>query len=357
MNLSQRIDSFQQLGVFIKQFTENQKNSDIDTLNQIFYDDFLALIEKQKNYNGWFTKESVLLALQGISLWLTSEALCNWVNKYFFIEKLPKNIGVIMAGNIPMVGFHDMLSVLITGNNFVGKCASTDNTLIQKIAEILVVIEPKFNIKIKFVERFQSSDSIDAYIATGSNNSARYFEYYFGKYPHIIRKNRNSVAIIHKNDNTEELALLGNDIFQFFGLGCRNVSKLFVPKGYPFATFFEAIIGQFEEVIYHNKYANNYDYNKAVYLLNNEQLLDNNFILLKEDKSLSSPVGVLFYEYYDDIETLKKELENRKEEIQCIVSSTNTPINTLNFGETQLPKLNDYADGVDTVKFLMNLAS
>lgn len=355
MNLTQRIDSFEQLGVFIKQFTENQKNDNLNQLNDAFYDDFLLLIEKQKSLNGWFTKENVLLALHGISLWLTAEALQNWVSKYSFLENKPKNVGVIMAGNIPLVGFHDMLSVLISGNNFVGKCASNDATLIQKIVEILVFINSNFKQKIKWVEKIQTSDNVSVYIATGSNNSARYFEYYFGKYPHIIRKNRNSVAILHQNDSKEELQLLGKDIFNYFGLGCRNVSKLYVPKGYKFSNFFEAIVNHFESVIHHNKYANNYDYNKAVYLLNNINLLDNNFLLLKEDKSLSSPVGVLFYEYYDTIETLKNELEQRSEEIQCIVSSNNTALNTLCFGETQTPQLNDYADGVDTLEFLVRI--
>ena len=355
MNLSERIDSFEQLGVFIAQFTNNQKNDDLEALNNFFYADFLSLINKQKSLNGWFTKENVLLAFQGISLWLTTEALQSWVNSYSFTEKKTKNIGVIMAGNIPLVGFHDMLSVLMSGNNFVGKCANNDATLVQKIAEILIHIQPKFQPKIRFLEKIASTDNIYAFIATGSNNSARYFEYYFGKYPHIIRKNRNSVAILHQNDTTENIKPLGNDIFNYFGLGCRNVSKLYVPIGFDFSMFFEAIVAQFEAVIHHNKYANNYDYNKAVYLLNNVKLLDNNFLLLKEDKSLSSPVGVLFYEYYADLENLKKEIEERKDKIQCVVSSKNIPFNTLNFGETQQPSLSDYADGVDTMKFLLNL--
>lgn len=353
MNLSKRIDSFEQLGVFISQFTNNQKNDALEKINAVFYADFLHLIEKQKSLNGWFTKENVLLALNGIALWLTSTALTNWISNHSFSEKEPKNVGVIMAGNIPLVGFHDMLSVLMSGNNFVGKCASNDATLIQKMAEVLIYIQPNFKPKITFLEKISPADNVQAYIATGSNNSARYFDYYFGKYPHIIRKNRNSVALIHQNDSKEDLQPLGKDIFNYFGLGCRNVSKLYVPKNYDFTPFFEAIVSYADLVMHHNKYANNYDYNKAVYLLNNINLLDNNFLLLKEDKSFSSPVGVLFYEYYDALEPLKTELETHKNEIQCVVSSQNTPINTLLFGETQQPTLTDYADGVDTLAFLL----
>ena len=182
---------------------------------------------------------------------------------------------------------------------------------------------------------------MDAVIATGSNNSARYFEYYFGKYPHIIRKNRNSVAVLTGSESTAELQLLGKDIFQYFGLGCRNVSKLFVPKGYNFNTFFESIY-EFQNIVNNNKYGNNYDYNRTVYLMSsNPTLLDNNFLLLKEDATYSSPIGVLFYEYYDDLKSLNQQLENDKEQIQCIVSLEGNWKKSFSFGEAQNPGLKD----------------
>ena len=257
-----------------------------------------------------------------------------------------------MAGNIPLVGFYDFLSVLITGNILIAKLSSGDNTLLKKIGEVIVAIDSDFQDKIYFVDKLENFDAV---IATGSNNSARYFNYYFGKYPHIIRKNRNSVAIINKNDTAKELNELGKDVFQYFGLGCRNVSKLYFPIDYPINQFFEAIFEDYQHVIQNNKYANNYDYNKAVYLLASHQLLDNDFLLLKEDKSLTSPVGVLNYEYYSDIKKLDKELNEMKEQLQCVVSSKNTPVDSLAFGTTQAPQLNDYADGIDTVQFLIDL--
>ena len=224
--------------------------------------------------------------------------------------------------------------------------------MIKKIGEILIFIEPSLESKIIFTDRLEIFDAV---IATGSNNTARYFEQYFGKYPHIIRKNRNSVAIINEADGINEIRPLGKDVFQYFGLGCRNISKLFFPKGYKLDTFFEAIFDDFKQVTDNNKYANNYDYNKAVYLMGNNQLLDNGFLLLKEDVSLTSPVGVLNYEFYNSIGELEKYLDDQKDKIQCVVSSENTPLKTLKFGEAQSPGLDDYADGVNTVNFLLEL--
>ena len=256
-----------------------------------------------------------------------------------------------MAGNIPLVGFHDFLTVLITGNVLVAKTSKEDNLLIKKIAEILIAIEPEFKSKIVFTDKLENFDAV---IATGSNNTARYFEYYFGKYPNIIRKNRNSVAVLTGNETAADMVNLGKDIFQYFGLGCRNVSKLYVPKNYSFNLFFESIVNDYKHVVENNKYANNYDYNKAVYLLGNNQLLDNNFVLLKESESLSSPVAVIHYEYYNTLQEVTTLLENKKEEIQCVLTEANLP-NTFKLGQAQQPTLWDYADGVDTVEFLLGL--
>ncbi|MCO6501370.1 MAG: acyl-CoA reductase [Vicingus serpentipes] len=352
MTLDKRINSFVLLGSFLKQFPTGDKNDLLGALNQQFYTDFEELILRQKSYNGWFEKENVLEALNSIVTNLSEEKLKEWISNYS-LEGENRRIGVIMAGNIPLVGFHDFLSVLITGNTLVAKLSSNDKTLLPKITEILQAIAPEFKGKVSFVERLENFDAV---IATGSDNSSRYFDYYFGKYPHIIRKNRNSVAIIHENDTPADLKPLGKDIFKYYGLGCRNVSKLYFPKNYSINHFFEAIIDDYQNVVHNNKYANNYDYNKAVYLLGNNQLLDNDFVLLKEDKALASPVGVLYYEYYNDIKQLEEELNEKKGDIQCIVSSSNTPLKTLGFGMSQSPALDDYADGVDTMQFLLNLA-
>ena len=352
MSLEKRIKAFVQLGLFLKQFKNGQKNEAIAPINDKFYDDFEYIILRQKALNGWFEKENVIQAINAIGESLTAEQLNDWLSSYSIKEDANKAVGVIMAGNIPMVGFHDFLSVLISGNKIQAKLASNDNTLIRKIGEILVFIDSDFEDKISFVEKLENFDAV---IATGSNNTARYFEQYFGKYPNIIRKNRNSVAIVNENDKAEELNALGTDIFQYFGLGCRSVSKVYFPKGYKIDTFFESILDDFQDVTQNNKYANNYDYNKAVYLMGNNQLLDNGFLLLKEDATLASPVGVLNYEFYDSIETLSVHLKEQEENLQCIVSSKNTPIETFGFGEAQCPALNDYADGVDTMKFLLEL--
>ncbi len=352
MSLEKRINAFVQLGLFLKQFGTNTKEASLTILNDAFYSDFEALILRQKAYNGWFTKENVITSITEISNSLSKNNLNSWLSKYTIENHSKKNIGVIMAGNIPLVGFHDMLCVLITGNKLQAKLSSDDNTLLKKIAEILVFIDPIMEDMITFNDRLEGFDAV---IATGSNNTARYFEQYFGKYPHIIRKNRNSVAILNEKDGVEEIRALGSDIFQYFGLGCRSVSKMYIPEEYRIDTFFESILDDYQDVTSNNKYANNYDYNKAVYLMGNNKLLDNGFLLLKEDASMSSPVGVLNYEYYNSVDELENKLEADKEELQCIVSSENTPLNTLDFGQAQCPKLNDYADGIDTIKFLLEL--
>jgi hypothetical protein len=352
MSLEKRIKSFVQLGLFLKQFKTEVKNDAVAEINNQFYDDFEHLILKQKGYNGWFDKPLVVQAASEIGESLSKENISAWLANYSITDDADKNVGVIMAGNIPLVGFHDFLSVLISGNSIQAKLASNDNTLIRKIGEILIFINSDFKSKISFVERLENFDAV---IATGSNNTARYFDLYFGKYPNIIRKNRNSIAIVNEKDRAEELNALGNDIFQYYGLGCRSVSKVYFPKGYKIDTFFEAILDDFQDVTQNNKYANNYDYNKAVYLMGNNQLLDNGFLLLKEDAALTSPVGVLNYEFYDSIDALNAHLEAQKDELQCIVSSKNTPIETFAFGEAQCPALNDYADGVDTMEFLLKI--
>jgi hypothetical protein len=220
------------------------------------------------------------------------------------------------------------------------------------ICNVLTETEPRFEPLVSFTEH--RLPAVDAVIATGSNNSSRYFEYYFSKYPHIIRKNRNGVAVLTGSETTEELVGLGEDVFRYFGLGCRNVTRLFVPEGYEFPRFFEAIINWGEEMIANKKYMNNYEYYRTVYLLNKISLLDNNFLMLKEDTAISSPPGVLFYSFYNDLSELKKQLRADRDMVQCIVSNADIS-GAIPFGKSQETKPSDYADGVDVMHFLLNL--
>ncbi|MEP6613450.1 MAG: acyl-CoA reductase [Mucilaginibacter sp.] len=313
-----------------------------------------AIIDTEKQYNAWFTPENVLQAVTSIGKMLNVTDLAQWLNNYNLTEtQQSKKVGLILAGNIPLVGFHDVLCVLVTGNFALIKASSQDSRLIKHILQMLVDIDPAFSQQYEFVERLENFDAV---IATGSNNTSRYFDYYFGKVPNIIRKNRNSVAVLTENETAEQLYNLGHDIFDYFGLGCRNVSKLMVPKGYNFNFFFESI-QRFEPIIHHNKYNNNYGYNRSIYLVGNEQHLDNNFLLLKENPSLSSPLAVVFYEYYDDLESAEKLLRQQADNIQCIVSTAGLNVNNqiVPFGQSQQPGFWDYADNVDTVEFLLKV--
>jgi hypothetical protein len=263
----------------------------------------------------------------------------------------PKTVGLILAGNIPLVGFHDFLSVVVSGHKVLVKTSSNDQKLLPFLANYLISVNSELENHIKFTER--KLENFDAVIATGSNNTARYFEFYFKDKPSIIRKNRNSVAILTGNESHEDLVNLGEDIFRYFGLGCRNVSKLYVPKDYNFENFFKAIY-EYKDVIFYEKYSNNYDYNKAVFLMSNFKLLDNEFLTIKEDTSYSSPISSVFYEYYEDLNEIKSRLKNDADQIQCIVSKDAIE-NSILFGQTQKPNLWDYADNVDTLVFLQQI--
>ncbi|RAR75539.1 acyl-CoA reductase [Flavobacterium aciduliphilum] len=340
------------LGQFLSQFSlhDTQKNKTV-LFNDLFYDDFVQLIEISQSHNGWFTPEQVYHAIQSWAHALTEPNLDQWLSKYEWTNVEPKTVGLILAGNIPLVGFHDFLSVLISGHKVLVKTSSNDQYLIKFLAKYLISMYPEFENYITFTEG--KLENFDAVIATGSNNTARYFEYYFKEKPSIIRKNRNSVAVLNGGETHEELQALGEDIFRYFGLGCRNVSKLFVPKEYDFQPFFKAIFS-FGEHIHYEKYANNYDYNKAVFLMSNFKLLDNEFLILKEDKSYASPIASLFYEYYENLDEVQKQLEQDADQIQCVVSKNLIP-HSIPFGKTQQPELWEYADGVDTIDFLIKL--
>ncbi len=352
MTVEKRINAFVKLGEFLNQFsTEKIKKNKNVAYNDLFFDMFKMQINRAYEFNGWFTKENIIYAFNSWSNILNLNNLNNWTSLYNLNTNQTKTIGLIMAGNIPLVGFHDFLSVLISGFHVNIKQASTDQHFLPLIAKYLEKIEPEFQGKIHF-----SNDKLrnfDAVIATGSNNTARYFDYYFGKYPNIIRQNRNSVAILTGNESKSELEGLGEDIFQYFGLGCRSVAKLFVPKNYDFDKLFKAIY-PFNGIINYKKYENNYDYNKAVYLMSQFELIENGFLILKEDSSYTSPIASLFYEYYNNLSDLKIKLESEKEQIQCIVGNLEID-SMIKFGQTQRPQLNDYADGIDTLEFLQNL--
>lgn len=340
--------AFTELGKFLGQFSEEKsvKNSDV-LYNDLFFNEFLTLIENQKHHNGWFIESEVYFSVQSWAEALTSENLDKWLSAYNFTETEPKSVGLILAGNIPLVGFHDFLSVLVSGHKAAIKTSSNDQHLLPFLAKYLIEVEPSLEKRIEFVEKLENFDAV---IATGSNNTARYFEYYFKDKPSIIRKNRNSVAVLDGNESEQDLIALGKDIFTYFGLGCRNVSKLFVPKGYDFEKFFKGMY-EYREIINNQKYINNYDYNKAVFLMSNFLVLDNGFLVLKEDNSYSSPISSIFYEYYTDLQDVKSAINQDAEQIQCVVSN-NLIENSVAFGQTQHPQLWDYADNVDTISFL-----
>lgn len=313
---------------------------------------FEGVFEQAEQQNSWFTPDNLRFAFDTWAASLEEDKVRQWLSAYEGLETTSaKKVLIVMAGNIPLVGFHDLLCVLVAGHKAIVKLSSNDRVLLPFLVEQLKTFAPDWAEAVSFTE--ERITDYDAVIATGSNNTARYFEYYFGKKPHIIRKNRHSVAILTGKETPEELYALGKDIFQYYGLGCRSVSKLFVPQNYNFDSFFEAIY-PYHSIINEQKYANNYDYNKAVYLMSLYQLLENGFLMLKEDKGYGSPIATLFYEYYNDTESLKQRLATDTEKIQCVVAHNFTK-GEIAFGETQKPQLWDYADEVDTLHFLLNL--
>ncbi|WP_435412749.1 acyl-CoA reductase [Psychroserpens mesophilus] len=352
MDLQQRINAFVKLGDFLSQFnTEGIHKKDNIPHNDLFFEGFKHQIKLAHEHNGWFKRENILFALNGWSNQLTSNNINQWLSKYKFNQENPKTIAIIMAGNIPLVGFHDFLSVLISGHHVLVKQSSNDKHLLPFLAKYLEHVMPEFKSRIRFTEN--KLEHFDAVIATGSDNTARYFEYYFKDKPSIIRRNRNSIAVLTGHETEDELKALAEDIFRYYGLGCRNVSKLYVPKNYNFDTFFKAMY-DWHPIIHENKYANNYDYNKAVYLMSEFDMLENGFLMLKEDESFSSPIATVFYERYNSLDELKEILKQKEDLIQCIVSNGFIE-DEVKFGQTQLPNLWNYADGVDTISFALTM--
>ncbi|WP_370627666.1 acyl-CoA reductase [Algoriphagus sp. NBT04N3] len=337
MELEKRIKAFASLGTLLSNLAPNQKED---------------LFRRSENRNNWFTAESCEQALNGLAFMLQESKLREWVSKYEFPQySSPKDVGVLMAGNIPAVGFHDAMTGLLSGNKLSAKLSSADEVLMKWLLQQLIQLEPEFENLIEFSDMLKNKD---AYIATGSDNSARYFNYYFGKYPSVIRQNRTSVAILEGDENRDDLVNLGKDIFSYYGLGCRNVSKIFIRNEEQLQQLLKEL-QIFAEKAEHHKYLNNYDYNKSIYLVNQDSHLDNGFLILKESQDLVSPIAVLYYELYSSKEALTGKIDSLSSKIQCVVGNIDHGIASVPFGQAQMPELWDYADGVDTLEFLTNL--
>jgi hypothetical protein len=352
IDIQKRKKAFVALGDFLKTLVENEDANDKRSQCVLKYQEVLKeQISGAINYNGWFTEDNIYYSLKTWAEVLSKERIEKWVSGYSFSNTKQKTVGIITAGNIPLVGFHDFVSVLMAGHAIIIKQSSNDQKLLPVLADFLSCIEPQFKELITFQEG--KLTKYDAVIATGSNNTARYFEYYFKEHPNIIRKNRNAVAVLTGAETEVEMEGLGEDIFRYFGLGCRSVSKIFVPKGYDFDKLFKALF-QYNDIIEYKKYENNYNYNKTVYLMSLIPIIENGFFIIKEDVSYASPIATLFYEYYDSIDQIKNRLFIERDQIQCVVSIGVTK-DSIPFGTTQQPQLWDYADGVDTMAFLLDL--
>lgn len=342
LTLAKRIKAFSRLGSIMNEAcSDKPAGNHARRLNRTAVSQYIN--------NPWFTEDYVIESISALARSLDEASLNTWLKPYHLeaINSDPKRIGVIMAGNIPLVGFHDFLCVLISGNILAGKTSSKDSELIKVISSILTELEPGF--KDSIIQREDTTEDLYAVIATGSNNTSRYFEYNYGQLPHIFRKNRNSVAIIHSGISDAELKDLGKDVFYYYGLGCRNVSRLYLPFDFDINRLAET----WKEYASHMKvvpYRNNYSYNRALYMAEETEYQDLDYLLLKEDHSYSSPISVLYYSFYKSPQELDAELALNRDQIQAIAGKGHTP-----FGTTQYPALNDYADGVDTIEFLLNL--
>jgi hypothetical protein len=334
MTIRERLAAFEKLGNYIGAIDEAELEE---------------LMLKVRNENPWFTAGSINVALEGIQHYLDGQKLKTWVSAYSLDPKKIKTIAVVMAGNIPLAGFHDFLSVLISGHIVMAKLSSKDSVLLTHLSKKLIEIEPRFE---PFINIAAQLKNFDAVIATGSDNSSRYFQYYFGKYPHIIRKNRTSCAILTGAENTEELMLLGRDVFTYFGLGCRNVSKVFIPEDFDPKRLVKAW-DIYVDIIHHHKYHNNYDYQKSILLVNKIPFYDSGFVILHENEKLVSPISVVYFERYKTQEDLAARLSAVRDKLQCVVGRDQA--DRIPFGKTQSPELWDYADQVDTLKFLQTV--
>ncbi|PIF45583.1 acyl-CoA reductase LuxC [Chryseobacterium sp. 52] len=341
MNIENQVLGLIKLSDYIKEFlAKDQKDyNDHDT-------EFELLLKRAEIENPWFTIDNQKFALKQWTELLTEENISNWLKAYS-VSKSSKRVGLILAGNIPLVGFHDVIAVLLSGHIPLIKLSSKD----KKMVPYLLKKWNEFSggaVQFELVERLENFDAV---IATGSNNTARYLEYYFKNQLSIIRKNRTSAAVLKGDETPEELQLLAEDIFRYFGLGCRNVTRVFIPEDFVIDRLFESFVG-FQDIINHHKYANNYDYNRAIYLLNQDKFWDNNFVMMKEDDKLFSPLSVINFSRYSSLEEVKSFIAENEENIQCIVAKDELGLDSIPFGEAQHPALDTYADNVDTMKFL-----
>jgi hypothetical protein len=343
MQLRQRINAFIKVGEFINNHYEREGAKTEENLHL----GLSELVKAAHIYNGWFTEEFTNMAIQNIGKMLTKEELERFTMNIPQENAKTKTVAVICAGNIPLVCFHDILSVLLTGHTVLIKMSSDDNVLPPFFLKLLTHYEPAFDERIRLADG--KLTGFDAMIATGSNNSADYFHQYFSKYPNIIRRNRSSIAVITGKESKEELQALGKDIFYYYGLGCRNVSKLLVPKDYKFDTLFEGVFN-FAYVLDNKKYANNYEYNRTIYLMGSKEFLDNNFLIIKPDNQIHAPISVVFYQRYENVAEIENYLLDNAREIQCVVGTNYVP-----FGNSQCPVITDFADGINTLDFLVSL--
>lgn len=311
-------------------------------------------IRKATLENPWFTQQHIEHALKVISEnYLNTSAIEQWLANYNFpaVQTKPKVVGLVMAGNIPLVGFHDFLCVFLSGHKAMVRLSSKDKALFAWITLTLLELNNEVKHHLQLVPQLKNFDAV---IATGSNNTARYFDYYFSKYPNIIRKNRNSVAVLTGKETSEEIKQLGNDMFMYFGMGCRNVSKLMVPRDFDFVHLLNNL-SNFVPLMHHNKYKNNYDHYRSIYLLNREHHYASEYVMLVQNEQIASPIATIHYEYYDDQNDLSNKLIDKKDQIQCVVGGKAVFNQAIDFGRAQQPRLWDYADGVDTLAFLQTL--
>jgi hypothetical protein len=350
MDLKDRISSFVFLGKFLSDFLDGKGRREDPLFSEL--ED--AIVQAGLK-NQWFTRDSVENALRNWSFNLRKEELEKWLKPYASQLKENihnRNVAVIMAGNVPLVGFHDFLSVLLSGNCFMGRLSSEDTELLPALARVLVHLNSTWEEKITFTK--ERLTGFDAVIATGSNNSAHYFNYYFSKVPHIIRKNRNAIAILTGDEDEQELSGLADDIFLYFGLGCRSISKIYFPAGYDIAPLFKAF-QRYINFSMHHKWMNNHDYYRSIFLLNQVPAMDNGFILLTENTAIASPPAVVYYEPYKILDELTGQLTGQSDELQVTVCKRKVPLTSCRPGQAQSPGLSDYADGVDTMQFLLYL--
>jgi len=334
--LSQRIRAFEILGDMLDEWCTAPQ--DVDA------------IQKTVSVNPWFREEDIVKALQNLRPWLTRESLEEWCAAYVIEDRpdIRARVALVMAGNIPLVNFHDALAILIQGHQLLSKTASRDPFLFPALAQELIKINPDFERDIQ-CENGLLKD-FDAVIATGSNNATRYFSYYFGKYPHIIRHNRSSIAVLDGTETDEQIEAFGADVFDYFGMGCRNISLFLLPENMD-VTRLAGAWKSWTSIGNHGSYFNNYEYRKAVLLINSRPHLDSGFFLMEENESLHSPIGVLHYARYRNPKHLQNMLGELAADTQVCYGFQDERVLP---GTGQAPALMDYPDGVDTMAFLKN---